>query len=169
MPNALFVYGTLMADEVVKVLLHRVPERRPAVLKGYARHRIKQQVFPALTPAAPDESVQGSVLSGLSEQELVVLDEYEDVDYYRTTERPALEDGSSTEAYVYVWQEEMRSLLDEGVPWDYEEFRQRHLPAYLNMTGEFLEEFIRDQTAMAPAEARGALNDIGQRVQQNLS
>lgn len=57
----IFVYGTLMADEVVKLLLKRVPPSKPALLKGHRRHSIKGQVFPAIVPAGPDDSVRGKV------------------------------------------------------------------------------------------------------------
>jgi len=39
-----FVYGTLMAEEVVGALLRRVPPSQPAVLSGYSRHRVRGQV-----------------------------------------------------------------------------------------------------------------------------
>lgn len=61
MPGTAFVYGTLMADEVLKLLINRVPLNKPATLVGYARHRVKGQVFPAITPATPQHRVQGKV------------------------------------------------------------------------------------------------------------
>lgn len=80
----------------------------------------------------------------------IAVSEYEDVDYYRTTEHPVFEvgpsdwvasvevtaellampaqplylfkqDGSSVEAFVYVWVEQLRHLLYGD--WDYQEFR----------------------------------------------
>lgn len=56
-----FVYGTLMAEEVLKLLIRRVPSCKPATLSGYSRHRVKGQVFPAIMPAKPQDSVQGKV------------------------------------------------------------------------------------------------------------
>ena len=45
-----------------QVLLRRVPEARPAVVHGFRRFRIRQQVFPAMIPAEPrDEAVRGLV------------------------------------------------------------------------------------------------------------
>eukprot|EP00803_Ostreobium_quekettii_P003317 evm.model.scf_317.9 EVM.evm.TU.scf_317.9 scf_317:88290-88472(-) len=55
----LFVYGTLLADEVVAPLLRRVPESRPAVLRGYRRHAIRGRVYPALARGGPDDAVEG--------------------------------------------------------------------------------------------------------------
>jgi hypothetical protein len=64
MPGNAFVYGTLMADEVLRLLIHRVPKSKPAALMGYQRHRVKGQVFPAIIPAAPSSKVQGLVGGG---------------------------------------------------------------------------------------------------------
>lgn len=60
-----FVYGTLMAPEVVHALIRRVPPMKPAKLLGYKRHSVKGVVFPAIVPDDGDRaSVQGMV--GLS-------------------------------------------------------------------------------------------------------
>jgi hypothetical protein len=56
-----FVYGTLMAEEVLKLLIRRVPPSKPATLSGYSRHRVKGQVFPAIIPAKPQDRVKGMV------------------------------------------------------------------------------------------------------------
>lgn len=85
--GAVFVYGTLMADEVLQVLLKRVPLSRPATLQGYTRRAVKGQVFPAIVPAAAgsgggeggsgaegEAAVRGKVLVGLSPRELEILD-----------------------------------------------------------------------------------------------
>lgn len=56
-----FVYGTLMAEEVLKLLIRRVPPSKPATLTGYSRHRVKGQVFPAIIPATHQDRVTGKV------------------------------------------------------------------------------------------------------------
>ena len=57
-----FVYGTLMAPEVVQALIKRVPPMRPAILKGYTRHSVKGVVFPAIIPDSADSAaVHGKV------------------------------------------------------------------------------------------------------------
>jgi len=45
----------------VQILLKRVPERRDAVLPGFRRHRIQQQVFPAMAVGGNDDEVHGQV------------------------------------------------------------------------------------------------------------
>jgi gamma-glutamylcyclotransferase (GGCT)/AIG2-like uncharacterized protein YtfP len=61
MNGAAFVYGTLMADEVLKLLIKRVPSSQKATLAGYCRHRVKGQVFPAIVPATATNKVVGKV------------------------------------------------------------------------------------------------------------
>lgn len=56
MSGTAFVYGTLMAPEVLQLLIKRVPKSRAATLNGYARYRVKEQVFPAIIPAKQSES-----------------------------------------------------------------------------------------------------------------
>lgn len=50
-----------MADEVLKLLIKRVPVMKPAVLHGYQRHKVKNQVFPAIVPSSSVSKVQGQV------------------------------------------------------------------------------------------------------------
>jgi gamma-glutamylcyclotransferase (GGCT)/AIG2-like uncharacterized protein YtfP len=64
MGGTAFVYGTLMAPEVLELLIKRVPKSRAATLKGYARYRVKQQVFPAIIPSTPESKVTGMVRLG---------------------------------------------------------------------------------------------------------
>ncbi len=74
MPGNAFVYGTLMADEVLKLLIHRVPKSKPATLAGFQRFRVKGQVFPAIVPE-PTAKVQGMVSqwSDLLEPRVLVI------------------------------------------------------------------------------------------------
>ena len=59
--HKVFVYGTLMANEVVSALLDRDHERFPAKLQGFKRYRIRQQVFPAIIPGTVGDIVEGWV------------------------------------------------------------------------------------------------------------
>ena len=81
-----FVYGSLLAPEVLDALLGRVPDRTPATLPGFVRRRIKDAVFPAIYPAEDpsNASVSGEVLTGMSRRELAVLDWFEDEAYVLT-------------------------------------------------------------------------------------
>ncbi len=55
------VYGTLLSEEILKILLHRVPDMSLATVKGFRRHRIQGRVYPAIIPAEGGAEVQGMV------------------------------------------------------------------------------------------------------------
>jgi gamma-glutamylcyclotransferase (GGCT)/AIG2-like uncharacterized protein YtfP len=57
---SVFVYGTLLDDRMARGLLGRLPHNRPAKLPGYARYRVKNATFPAITPES-GSSVEGRV------------------------------------------------------------------------------------------------------------
>ncbi|KAH8503969.1 hypothetical protein H0E87_011565 [Populus deltoides] len=79
-----FVYGSLLSDDVVRALLSRIPQSSPAILNGYHRFSIKGRVYPAILPVE-NKKVSGKVLHGITDPELYILDEFEDVEYERVT------------------------------------------------------------------------------------
>lgn len=94
-----FVYGTLMADEVLRLLLRRVPLSRAAAVQGLKRCRVRGQVFPAVVAAPPEASVRGRVLLGLSPREVEILDVYEAEEYRRERVRATIvAEGEEVEA-----------------------------------------------------------------------
>eukprot|EP00557_Chaetoceros_sp_GSL56_P007385 CAMPEP_0176493894 /NCGR_PEP_ID=MMETSP0200_2-20121128/9789_1 /TAXON_ID=947934 /ORGANISM="Chaetoceros sp., Strain GSL56" /LENGTH=166 /DNA_ID=CAMNT_0017891581 /DNA_START=109 /DNA_END=605 /DNA_ORIENTATION=- len=159
-PNYCFVYGTLMAPEVLTTLIDRVPDNHvPAFLPPeYSRHPVIGQVYPGVI--ARDDKIKnqqissddpcflekwndiksscvsGVLLSGLNDRELKVLDWFEDVDYTRTT-IPLLicKDDilEKIDADVYIWSagEELLSLDSH---WDYDVFLTEKLSDYLKST-----------------------------------
>lgn len=134
----MFVYGSLLADEVVRVLLKRVPDSFPAVLPGYHRFSIKGRVYPAILPVE-NKQVVGKVLVGISAPELHILDVFEDVEYVRDPVEVYREDNlEKVLAYAYVWGNKSDpNLYGE---WDFEEWKQIHMNDFVNMTVGFKEE-----------------------------
>mmetsp|Transcript_30212 Transcript_30212/g.55198 ORF Transcript_30212/g.55198 Transcript_30212/m.55198 type:complete len:151 (-) Transcript_30212:379-831(-) len=135
MPGNAFVYGTLMAEEVLNVLLKRVPDMKHASIHDFKRFKIKNQVFPAIIPS-PGDVVKGMILLNLTDEELNVLDVYEDEEYYRDTVKPVLEEGmTEVEADVYIWKDKFRNLL---LPeeWEYDAWRRDHLQEWLDRLGD---------------------------------
>ena len=93
-----FVYGSLMAPEVLRSLLGRVPAQTRATVRGYHRFNVVDRVYPALFVSADrDERVEGSVLRGLSRRELAVLDWFEDEAYTLTRVEPVFFDEEDEE------------------------------------------------------------------------
>lgn len=71
--GALFVYGTLMADEKQQELLGRLCAALPATLCGYQRH---DGIWPYILPDAAGV-VEGWLLMDLTLDDLAILDDYE--------------------------------------------------------------------------------------------
>ena len=71
-----FVYGSLMAPEVVHALLLRIPQQKPAVLRNFRRHSLEGHTYPGAVPAE-ESCIHGAVLLGLHESEELTLDQFE--------------------------------------------------------------------------------------------
>lgn len=123
----MFVYGTLMFDEVLLALLGRVPAARRALLVDHARLAVRGAVYPGVVPRA-GTAVEGLLLDGLTASELQRLDDYESSMY----ERQPVEvecDGSRACAQAWIVAPPGRvRLLD--VVWDVECFAREHLADY---------------------------------------
>ncbi|XP_028113138.1 AIG2-like protein D isoform X6 [Camellia sinensis] len=148
--HQVFVYGSLLADEVVRVLLKRVPQSSPATLNGFHRFSIKGRVYPAILPVEK-KKVIGRVLSGITPLELHIFDIFEDVEYKRCTVEVSLmhggflQDGSQKlQAHAYVW-------ANSGDPnlygdWIFEEWRQAQMKDFIKMTMRFMEELEQPES-----------------------
>ncbi|CAM6085046.1 unnamed protein product [Calypogeia fissa] len=139
MVRNVFVYGSLLAPEVLTALLDRNPPSSPAVVKDFHRYSIKGHVYPAVLPVKGSEVI-GKVLFDLTDKELEVLDEFEDVDYFKKTVEPTLLDtkelnisiASPLKANMYVWANSQDKNLYGD--WDYEvfvhaSFKSNYLPS----------------------------------------
>ncbi|XWS70619.1 hypothetical protein CRYUN_Cryun03dG0062500 [Craigia yunnanensis] len=132
-----FVYGSLLADDVVRVLLNRIPPSSAALLNGFHRFSIKGRVYPAILPV-PNDQVIGKVFLGITDPELHILDEFEDVEYRRTSvEVSLLENSDKLQAHAYVW----NNVNDPNLyaDWDFEEWK-RVQESFVKMTIGFMEE-----------------------------
>ncbi len=125
----LFAYGTLQFPEVLRVLLGRVPDCSPMALEGWRAAALARRVYPGLVPA--DTTVPGMLLTGLSEEELRVLDEYESGPY--DLRRLSLTDGRP--AWSYVWTDATAVLASD---WSADEFAAEHLPGFVVQVRAFI-------------------------------
>uniref|UniRef100_A0A1J3CRT4 Putative gamma-glutamylcyclotransferase n=1 Tax=Noccaea caerulescens TaxID=107243 RepID=A0A1J3CRT4_NOCCA len=136
--HSVFVYGSLMADDVVRLLFKRVPQTASAILPDFHRFSIKGRVYPAILPAEADK-VSGKVLFGITDDELYILDEFEDIEYTRENVQVLLTDTSEKlQTKTYVWAN--KDDPDLYGTWDFEEWKQLHMEGFLKMTREFSEE-----------------------------
>ena len=70
MLSSLFVYGSLMAEEVLQILLGRVPTSTGATLNGFFRYSIRGKQYPIISRAQTASSVKGRLLYGITPQEI---------------------------------------------------------------------------------------------------
>uniref|UniRef100_A0A0E0E609 Putative gamma-glutamylcyclotransferase n=1 Tax=Oryza meridionalis TaxID=40149 RepID=A0A0E0E609_9ORYZ len=68
--HSVFVYGSLMQDEVVRTIIKRVPPSSPALLPNYHRFNIKGRIYPAILP------VQSKKVAGKDTSETMLADTY---------------------------------------------------------------------------------------------
>ncbi|KAK1551448.1 hypothetical protein QYE76_018266 [Lolium multiflorum] len=136
--HSVFVYGSLMADEVVSAILNRVPASSPALLTDYHRFSVKDRIYPAILPVE-SKKVAGRVIMGISDAELIVLDAFEDYEYVRRTVQISLTDTAETMlADTYVWSDAKDP--DLYGQWDFEEWKKLHIKDFLTMTLGFVQE-----------------------------
>ncbi len=140
--SSVFVYGTLLFDEVTTPLrIYSRDEasgaevraaRCSAVLHGYERRTVHLRDhgnFPAIVPGSG--SVHGHLLVLVSAESLVRMDEFEGIaDGYYSRDVVTVDSGGITlEAFAYVCGEPLRSFLTG--PWDPDSFRANDLAWYV--------------------------------------
>ena len=118
----LFVYGSLLFPEVMRVLLGRVPDSTPATVAGWRVAALPGRVYPCLVPA--EALARGQVVSGLKPAEWRTLDAFEDTVY--DLRRLTLTDGR--DAWAYVCTSPSDALPHD---WDFQTFERDHLTDYL--------------------------------------
>jgi gamma-glutamylcyclotransferase (GGCT)/AIG2-like uncharacterized protein YtfP len=129
--DPLFVYGTLMFDEVLRALLGRTPARQHAHAYSCRRWALRGRRYPALTIGEAAESalpVAGYLIADLSRGEWGTIDRYED-DHYELARIQT--DGGPAWAYCYGG---ARQADLEG-EWSPSEFEARYLAEYVRMLG----------------------------------
>ncbi|KAI9807094.1 MAG: hypothetical protein M1825_005811 [Sarcosagium campestre] len=169
-----FFYGTLMSSQV----LHRVcpsdslpqsqkPSRfetRVAILHHHCRRKVRYADYPAVTPSR-DDSVRGTFVTGLTENDIRRLDVFEGSEYKRSKVRVRLVDASGEElpeevdAETYIWYSGVENLEDGE--WDFEHFCREKLRFWAGPAAR-AEEFeevdmldVDDQQVADPTRGRG--------------
>ncbi len=129
MPSNVFVYGTLMAPQIIAAVIGREPASEPAVLAGYRRSCLEGELYPGIRPD-PQARVQGLLYRHLQDQELHSLDRFEGDLYRRSAVTIDLQDRPSLQAEAYIVRPQHRHRLTDD-PWDYAAFEQRFLERFV--------------------------------------
>jgi gamma-glutamylcyclotransferase (GGCT)/AIG2-like uncharacterized protein YtfP len=138
MPRSVFTYGSLMFERVWQRVVAGRYRRRPALLRGYRRLRVKGETYPALQ--RDDGAVVSGVLYlGVSDADLAALDAFEGADYRRIqvqvaclpeggdggdrAEQAGLQDADT---YLFIADDKV-----EPRPWDPQRFADGEIDAFL--------------------------------------
>jgi gamma-glutamylcyclotransferase (GGCT)/AIG2-like uncharacterized protein YtfP len=124
-----FCYGTLLFPEVMRVGSGIEPPGRPAVARGWARYRVRGEVFPALIEQA-GASTRGALFEGVDAVALARLDAFEGELYVRRALEVECEDGARVSAQCWVLAPGREAELTRE-PWEPDAFAARELRAYV--------------------------------------
>jgi gamma-glutamylcyclotransferase (GGCT)/AIG2-like uncharacterized protein YtfP len=129
MGNNIFVYGSLMNEEVFKIVTGFSPVFLRATLFDYKRVKLKNRVYPAIVKNC-NSCVEGFVLCDLPNEVIAVLDCFEDSIYTKSeiSVSTSIDDTIKADAYI-VFPKNKKHIINES--WDYENFKNYKLDTYL--------------------------------------
>ena len=113
----IFTYGSLMFEPVWSRVVAGTYDRSEAVLRGYDRKSVHNEVYPVLVPSAFNSQVRGIVYHDVSISDLDRLDKFEGEYYFRKTEQVITLDMAILPAAVYVLKEEYYRIISPQ-KWD---------------------------------------------------
>jgi len=121
----IFTYGSLMFDPVWSRVVTGKYESCEAILEGYDRKGLRDEVYPVIVPSAPHSQVHGILYRNVASSDLTALDRFEGEYYFRKAEQVMTFDRQLLPAETYVLKEEYYMLLSPK-DWD---------PVYFSTTG----------------------------------
>ncbi|KAK4056380.1 hypothetical protein OIO90_002523 [Microbotryomycetes sp. JL221] len=150
----LFFYGTLVHPAILARVIgsdgaHLVTS--DAILPDHTRHHVKGEDYPAVVTAnegklvmgrnltETEARVQGSLVRGLTEQDVALLDEFEGNEYKRVAVNVSLEAGAQAPAEVYVWTDPL-SRLEQSL-WTFQDFLRESAHRWVGQQGEERQEY----------------------------
>lgn len=125
----IFVYGSLMYDEVWSRVVKGVYDKHRALLNGWQRFAIKGKDYPAAVTG--QGYIEGIVCLNITEYDLQRLDKFEGYEYKRQTCTVVAEKGRKINAFVYKFRDEYSHLLC-SYDWDADRFETVGLKQFLN-------------------------------------
>lgn len=137
-----FVYGSLLSEEVLNILLGRVPRTTTATLRGFRRYALRNKDYPMMVKTDNGEDVvYGKVLRDITDKEEMILDAFETDEYERisvSVSTPTDNTGNiDTTEMVYTYCAAPHLTFEFDGEWDYIAFKERKLSSFLLMCTEF--------------------------------
>ncbi|MEM6885351.1 MAG: gamma-glutamylcyclotransferase family protein [Verrucomicrobiota bacterium] len=124
----LFVYGSLLSDDVVELVIGRVAQSEVAVLSDFACYYVAGVTFPGIIHQAGAKT-EGRLLLELQEHEIQALDQYEDT-FYQRIDVQVRTRSRVEEAMAYVVPEVHHEVMSDQ-HWTWKEFQRLHLTDYV--------------------------------------
>jgi gamma-glutamylcyclotransferase (GGCT)/AIG2-like uncharacterized protein YtfP len=109
----LFVYGTLLSKGIWKSIVNREYSSDSAVLKVYARKKVKRKNYPGLIKR-DGSKVEGMIYYDVSEEDFRNLDAYEGEEYVRKKVYVLLESGKGVDCFTYLFKKEYFGRLTKN-------------------------------------------------------
>lgn len=125
----IFVYGSLMFDDLWQRIVKRRYQKQNAVLPGYKRLSVKGEAYPGLVKSF-NSSVEGLVYFNVTAQDIKRLDRFEGRQYKKVPVTVIGETGQLHKARAYLFVRHKRNLLGHK-PWDPARFQAHHLHNYI--------------------------------------
>jgi len=126
----LFVYGTLMSDDVMHAVTGRQFHGTQCTLDDFQRFSVKDADYPGI------RNVKGNIVDGLIYQDIPVtiwplLDEFEGDMYERIEVTVKTAENIQLMAFTYVIKKQFLHLLTD-MPWSFETFIKLRKEHFLN-------------------------------------
>ncbi|WP_455198477.1 gamma-glutamylcyclotransferase family protein [Kaarinaea lacus] len=125
----LFVYGTLMFDEVWQQLIANHYHKIDAELADFIRLKVKNEDYPGITPSAGNR-ISGKLILNVSHEDVKQLDLFEG-EYYKRDSVIVFSGGTSYPAETYVFRRRYQSLLSSE-EWEVDAFKKSGLSSFLS-------------------------------------
>ncbi len=128
MSTAVFTYGSLLFAEIMQAVTGTHFPSQSAVLKDYARYRVRNASYPGIVPA-PGTSVAGRLYLGVDSAAVEHLDFFEG-DLYERISVDVHTDEGILSAQTYVIAPDKAHHLSETA-WDPDAFRTHDYDTFL--------------------------------------
>jgi gamma-glutamylcyclotransferase (GGCT)/AIG2-like uncharacterized protein YtfP len=130
----IFVYGSLMFEEVWQRLIQNQYNKIDAQLSGFIRLKVKGEQYPGIMPSS-DKQVTGKLYLDVCSSDIEQLDIFEG-EFYQRSQVIVKSDDVAYPADTYIFKHKYQTLLS-GKEWDTELFREKGLQKFLEKYGYF--------------------------------
>lgn len=136
--RGLFVYGTLQSNEVLAALLGCDLPKTLTIVEDIAIFKTQGRVYP-FAMQRPGKHATGALIEPEKLEFWTILDYFEDPRYSLS-----LVETHNGKAWCYL--DSDQAFTPDG-PWDYGEFRQKHLDDYVAGCKRIRDRFLREHPA----------------------